>query len=224
MIDDNPNRRNFITEARKLRWHHFQETAATYDERYGQIEQTHLDCLKDFLATMEPGQEVLDVACGTGKYFQLITESGHSVFGIDDSAEMLARAREKWPDVPTQQMALQDLQHALNLHKRFAGLMCIDAMEWVLHDDWPIVLAGFSSALRPKSPAYINIELPGEYEKEALDREVPTGAMPGEIIVHECYNHFPNRKEVLRWLSDAGFQINSERIGNGYLHLLVQSP
>lgn len=36
----------------------------------------------------------------------MIIESGHPVFGIDDSAEMLAQAREQWPDVPTQQLSL----------------------------------------------------------------------------------------------------------------------
>lgn len=223
MIHD-PNRSKFITEAHRVRRNHFQQTASTYDNRYGQIEQTHLDCINDLLMAIEPGQEILDVACGTGKYFRTIIESGHSVVGIDDSAEMLACAREKWPDVQTQQIALQDLQHALNLHKRFAGLMCVDAMEWILRDDWPIVLAGFNAVLRPKSPAYINIELPGEYEKAALEGDLLSGARPGEIIVHEWYNHFPTRSEVLDWLSGAGFQVTSERIGNGYLHLLIESP
>lgn len=224
MTGDDPTRGKFIIEGHRLRRDHFQKTASTYNQRYGRIEETHVKCVKDFLAAVEPGQEILDAACGTGKYFQMITESGHPVFGIDDSAEMLAQAHEKWPDVPTQRMALQDMQNALNLRKRFAGLMCVDAMEWVLRDDWPIVLAGFTAVLRPKSPAYINIELPGEHEKAALEGDVPAGAMPGEILVHEWYNHFPHRQEVLDWLFEAGFHVTSERIGNSYLHLLLQSP
>jgi SAM-dependent methyltransferase len=224
MTNNDLNRQNFIAEAHRLRRHHFQQTASTYDSRYGQMEQTHFDCVNYFLATVAPGQEILDAACGTGKYFQMIIDSGHSVFGIDDSAEMLAKARKRWPDVPTQKMALQQLQHAFNLHQRFAGLMCVDAMEWVLRDDWAIVLSGFSTVLKPKSPAYINIELPGEYEKAALEGNAPDGAMLGEILVHEWYNHFPSRQEVLNWLSDVGFSVTAERIGNGYLHLLIQSP
>lgn len=217
------SRRRFVTEQCRVSEHHFRQTASAYDKRYGQIEETHLECVREFLSAMEPGQELLDAACGTGKYFGIFTASGRSVFGIDQSAEMLAQAGAKWPDVPTQRMALQDLRNALNWRGRFGGLVCIDAMEWVLRDDWLGVLDGFRAVLRPASLVYLTIELPGGHEEETLDPDAPECVMPGEIFVQGWYNHLPDRQTVLGWLSSAGFRVSAERIGDYYWHLLMQS-
>ena len=118
-------RRRFVAEQRRESQRHFRQTAATYDQRYGELKETHLGCLRQFLAAIKPEQELLDAACGTGKYFGVLTASGQSVFGIDQSPEMLEQAREKWPSVPTQRMALQDLRNAQCWQARFAGLVCI---------------------------------------------------------------------------------------------------
>lgn len=40
-------------------------------------------------------QSLLDIGCGTGVFLELFWESGFDVYGIDASAKMLARAREK---------------------------------------------------------------------------------------------------------------------------------
>lgn len=220
----NPSRRRqFVAEQRRFNEYYFRRTASIHDEGYGEIAVTHLECIHQLLAAMEPGQELLDAACGTGKYFGIFTASGRSVFGIDQSTEMLELARKKWPDVPTQQMALQDLHNALNWRGRFSGLVCIDAMEWVLHDDWPGVLKGFRTILKPGSPVYINVELTGHHKRVIRARDAGI-VMPGEIFVGGCYNCLPNRQTVLDWLSQVGFHINAEHTGDYYWHLLMQSP
>ncbi len=40
-------------------------------------------------------QKLLDIGCGTGVFLELFWESGFDVYGIDASAKMLSRAREK---------------------------------------------------------------------------------------------------------------------------------
>ncbi len=45
-----------------------------------------------------PPSIVLDAACGTGRYSEVLVQKGHSVIGVDASADMLARARPKAPD------------------------------------------------------------------------------------------------------------------------------
>ncbi len=222
-LGGNLSRRQFVAEQRRVNENYFRRTASIHDEGYGEFAATHLECVHELLAAIEPGQELLDAACGTGKYFSIFTASGRSVFGIDQSAEMLELARTKWPDVPTQQIALQDLRNALNLHGRFSGLVCIDAMEWVLHDDWSSVLKGFRTVLKPGSPVYINVELTGHHKRVIRARDVDL-VMPGEIFVGRCYNCLPNRQTVLGWLSEAGFRISSERTGDYYWHLLMQAP
>ncbi|MCE3550641.1 class I SAM-dependent methyltransferase [Pseudonocardia sp. RS11V-5] len=44
-----------------------------------------------------PAGEVLDAACGTGRYAVRLAERGHTVVGVDRSPDMLERARAKVP-------------------------------------------------------------------------------------------------------------------------------
>jgi ubiquinone/menaquinone biosynthesis C-methylase UbiE len=50
------------------------------------------------LAGVEPGMELLDVACGTGNAAIPAAQSGARAIGLDPSADMLAVARERAAD------------------------------------------------------------------------------------------------------------------------------
>ena len=50
-------------------------------------------------AVVEPGDRVLDAACGTGDLAIIAAKAGANVTGLDFSEAMLARARRKAPDV-----------------------------------------------------------------------------------------------------------------------------
>ena len=45
------------------------------------------------------GSTVLDLGCGNGNLTQKLKEKGYQVIGLDDSADMLAVARETYPDI-----------------------------------------------------------------------------------------------------------------------------
>ena len=72
--------------------------SATYDRavRLAPIEEPALLGLIDDLPA---GSRVLDAGCGTGRYSAHLLARGHSVAGVDLSPDMLARARQKLPDV-----------------------------------------------------------------------------------------------------------------------------
>jgi SAM-dependent methyltransferase len=67
----------------------------TYDQplRLFPIEQPVMHALLDPL----PGATFLDAACGTGRYSTRLAARGHRILGVDRSAAMLAKAREKVP-------------------------------------------------------------------------------------------------------------------------------
>jgi len=44
---------------------------------------------------VEPGAQVLDLACGTGSLTRVLAERGYEMIGADLSQEMLAQAAEK---------------------------------------------------------------------------------------------------------------------------------
>ena len=112
--------------------------ARQYDDRWGgYINPSHHAMIERFIDLCPPGAHILDAACGTGKYWSLLLEHGFSVTGIDQSQQMLQRAHAKFPDVSVQHLGLQEL----NLKDAFDAVMCMDAMEFVFPEDWPVVLA-----------------------------------------------------------------------------------
>ncbi len=56
---------------------------------------------------------------------------------------MLRQAQAKFPDVPVEHIGMQEL----SLVDIFDGIMCMDAMEMVFPEDWPVVLRNFARAL-----------------------------------------------------------------------------
>ncbi len=68
--------------------------------------ETHRAYLQKFSERVAPGGMILSAACGAGRYDGMLLEAGHSVVGIDQSAGMLARAKEHFPQVRYKKMAL----------------------------------------------------------------------------------------------------------------------
>jgi SAM-dependent methyltransferase len=73
----------------------YAQWAQTYDRplRLFAIEAPPLRRLLDAL----PPGEVLDAACGSGRHSAYLAARGHAVTGVDQSADMLAMARQKVP-------------------------------------------------------------------------------------------------------------------------------
>jgi SAM-dependent methyltransferase len=186
-----------------------------YDEQWGEIEPTHRRFVELFLSKLPDGGRVLDAACGTGKYFGLVLDSGRSVIGTDHSAGHLARARTKYPDVTTERMDLQDL----SFRGEFDGVMCVDAMEFVPPEEWPKVLARFRDALGASGWLYLTVELAPVDRVRDLNRALREEGMPlvdGEVMWDEpdgYYHHYPGMERVRTWLADSGFTIHEELEG-----------
>jgi SAM-dependent methyltransferase len=71
--------------------------AATYDQRNNPLIRIEEPAIRPLLAELPSGR-ALDAACGTGRLTAYLAER-HEVTGVDASAVMLARAREKLPGV-----------------------------------------------------------------------------------------------------------------------------
>ena len=198
--------------------------AFTYDEHYGEIGEVHRRFVADLLERCPPGGTVLDAACGTGKYFAMVTEAGRRVVGTDQSTGMLARARARFPGVPLEKVGLQELA----FDGEFDAVMCIDAMENIPPEDWPEVLANLRRALRPGGHLYLTVEEVDDQELDAVFAEATAQGLPvvrGEES-REGYHYYPSRDQVAAWLEDAGLEVVAQEYspgyGYGYLHLLTR--
>lgn len=222
MTEQGNSRRAFLDRAQVVALKHFEQTARGYDDQFPNISAVHAECLEELLSRIGPSAAVLDAACGTGLYFGTLAGRTGRLLGIDQSAAMLTRAGEKHPNVETREVSLQALRDQPDMAADFDGVMCIDALEWILREDWPTVLEGFNRVLRPAGFAYITVEIPGEEERLELDRPPAEGAARGEIRVKEWYNHFPSAEDVSSWLDKAGFDLKLEKRSEYYRHLILR--
>lgn len=92
--------------------------AATYDEPGNALIDMEQPIVNEIIAGLPVGR-ALDVACGTGRHTAHLASLGHDVVGVDASAEMLTRARQRLPGV---RFVLGDL-HRLPVPDRAVDLV-----------------------------------------------------------------------------------------------------
>ncbi|MCP4357563.1 MAG: class I SAM-dependent methyltransferase [Chloroflexi bacterium] len=70
-----------------------------YDDIANYYDLTHDDLKEDVLFVLQLAQTaagpILELGCGSGRLLRPLTQSGHHVTGIDNSAAMLTRARQR---------------------------------------------------------------------------------------------------------------------------------
>ncbi|MGJ9384449.1 methyltransferase domain-containing protein [Salipaludibacillus sp. CF4.18] len=100
---------------------------------------------KGVVDLLEPkeGEKILDLGCGTGDLTHDISESGAMVKGIDFSAEMIEKAREKYPEITF------DVENAekYRTEEKFDAVFSNAALHWMKQADK--VIESINLALRP---------------------------------------------------------------------------
>ena len=117
--------------------------AGTYDRPGNAAFDLDEPWLKELVDPLPPG-DVLDAACGTGRYSAVLAGRGHRVVGVDSSPGMLARARER---VPGGDFRLGDLARLPVADAAADLVVCGLALTHV--SDLGPVLAEFARVLRP---------------------------------------------------------------------------
>ena len=186
---------------------------------------THQQFIHEFLNLLPPSSTVLDAACGAGRYTPFLLEKGHTVIGIDQSQGMLARAQAKFPGVQFEKLGLQEMAY----REAFDGAICVDAMENVPPEDWPLVLGNFHRALKQNGSLYFTAETVENADEDEIRQAFERAQQAGLPVVYgECpdegvYHYHPTNQQVKEWAGRAGFEILKE--GNGeiwYYHILVR--
>jgi SAM-dependent methyltransferase len=199
-----------------------------FDQRWGEIGDFHRAFVERFLCMLPSEGRVLDAACGTGKYFGMVLATGRSLLGVDHSSGHLARARAKFPEVSVERADLQDLGY----YDEFDGVMCVDALEMVPPEDWPVVLERFNRGLRPGGWLYLTVERVPDTDVREANEEARASGLPvveGEAVWQDedLYHHYPPMDQVRTWLKDAGLRVREDAEapwdgGYTYHHLLAR--
>jgi len=98
----------------------YKKFAKYYDKIYEKMDyKKEAEFIKWAVKTYKcsPGNELLDVACGTGAHAHFL-KNDFKITGFDINEEMLKIAREKVPDIPFIKcdMKKMDLGVCINLH------------------------------------------------------------------------------------------------------------
>jgi len=214
--------------------------------------ETHREYLHKFLGLIARPGHILSAACGAGRYDGILYEAGYSVLGIDQSAGVLARAREhfpqeRFPRLRYEKIGLQEMDS----HAAFDGAICMDAMEHICPEDYPGILGAFREALKPGGVLYFTAETletavedgedlaeayakaraqglpvaPGEVVDE-IDSAYPQAMSQleasGEVLHNAVYRFYPALEQVRAWIDQAGLLILEEGHGSAVHHFMVR--
>jgi len=114
---------------------------STYDEAHSFVYEYGQDVVE--LLDPKAGERILDLGCGTGHLTAQIAESGATVVGIDQSAEMVDAAREQYPDC---EFVCADARE-FTVDEPFDAVFSNAALHWI--PEQHAVLDSVVDALRP---------------------------------------------------------------------------
>ena len=214
--------------------------------------ETHREYLQRFLDLVAQPGDILSAACGAGRYDGILCAAGHRVLGIDQSAGVLARARqhfplERFPRLRYEKIGLQEM----DFHAAFDGAICMDAMEHICPEDYPGILCAFREALKPGGILYFTAEtletavedgedlaeayakaraqglpvVPGEVVDEmdsAYPQSMSQPEAPGEVLHNAVYRFYPPLEQVRAWIEQAGLLILEEGHGSAVHHFIAR--
>jgi ubiquinone/menaquinone biosynthesis C-methylase UbiE len=140
----------------------YESWAEFYDEPGNQLIELEQPIVRRILDGLPPGV-ALDAACGTGRHSAYLASLGHAVIGVDSSAAMLARAREKVPGGEFHEADLHDLplpDDHVDLVVCALALMHVPDLEPVLAELVRVLRPGGSLVISDWRALVKNIALP----------------------------------------------------------------
>jgi SAM-dependent methyltransferase len=118
-------------------------------------------------------------------------------------------------------MGLQEMPY----HEAFDAACCMDAMEFVFPEDWPLVLDNLYRAIKPDGYLYFTVELADEQEVEKAfiaGQKMGLPVVHGEWVHKGGYHYYPKIEQVKEWVQLAQFETIYATVGDEYHHFLVR--
>lgn len=100
-----------------------------YDQKHRFVSKFGEELI-DWLAPL-PGENILDVGCGTGDLADIISQKEARVIGIDHSKEMIISAKNKYPHIPFYRMRAEEIQ----FNHKFDAVFSNATLHWVLEKE-----------------------------------------------------------------------------------------
>jgi 2-polyprenyl-3-methyl-5-hydroxy-6-metoxy-1,4-benzoquinol methylase len=178
------------TETRSMMQSHFQAAAR---RRY-----------EDLLA-FSPGHAVLEVGCGTGEFLSIAREAGHSVIGLDMSAEAVRYVQDRHPGMDIRCQLLETAGLPPASFDVVAGFHILE------HVSDPIgLLQQMSCLVRPGGLVYVRVPNLDTWFRRVLGRSWWAFGV-------EHMGHF-TAVSLRTAVAEAGLDVAAVRSGDSYPH------
>ncbi|MFB8182733.1 class I SAM-dependent methyltransferase [Streptomyces sp. NPDC055966] len=151
------------------------------------------------LVRAQGGGPVADVGCGTGRITAHLHQLGVDVFGIDISPGMIEVARRDYPGLRFDLGSMTDLALA---DASMTGLVAWYSLIHVPDDEISSVFAHFQRVLQPGGPLLLSFHVGDESQLKTQGY----GGHPMKVYVHRRQH-----SQLIAWLNDAGFAVESHR-------------
>lgn len=153
------------------------------------------------LLSPQSGERILDLGCGTGHLTAQIADSGAQVMGVDRSPEMIAAAREAYPNLKFEIADARDLP----FREEFDAVFSNATLHWIREAEE--ALHGIWRALRPGGRFVAEFGGKGNIRtmEEAFDRALMELGAGGPGDVRPWY--YPSISEYATLAEANGFEV-----------------
>lgn len=170
-----------------------------YDQKHSFVTKYGEDLLS--LLDAKPGEQILDIGCGSGHLTKLIADAGAEVTGLDSSQEMIATAQAAYPAINFVAADASDFAFA----EPFDAIFSNAALHWVERAEEAIIC--MSRALKPGGRFVIEMGGKGNIAGIATELEKALRNLDGRQA--KATNYFPSIGEYSTLLEKHGIEVVS---------------
>lgn len=170
-----------------------------YDQKHSFVTKYGEDLLS--LLDAKPGEQILDIGCGSGHLTKLIADAGAEVTGLDSSQEMIATAQAAYPAINFVAADASDFAFA----EPFDAIFSNAALHWVDRAEEAIIC--MSRALKPGGRFVIEMGGKGNIARIATELEKALKNLDGREV--KATNYFPSIGEYSTLLEKHGIEVVS---------------
>ncbi|MBS3903417.1 MAG: class I SAM-dependent methyltransferase [Anaplasmataceae bacterium] len=157
-----------------------------------------------FISLLNPGDEVLDVGCGTGVKAGYLSDRGLRVTGIDFSEGMIKVARNKHPEI---NFMILDIKNIQQLDRTFDAIFAQASLLHISKAEVQEVVKGFVTHLKLNGYLYVAVK---EKREGGVDEEVKKENDYG--YDYERFFSYFTPEEAAILMQNAGLEVVYQKV------------